>query len=123
MPTTSRSQAAPIPPATAKQARRHFEERLAYETDPADVWKAIESATADFVLVDCRPKGSYEKAHIPGAISLPWREIDEERAHDLPEGLIVTYCWGPSCNAATKGRRTAAGRSTRRLASGRRPPR
>ena len=42
---------------------------------------------------------------MPGAVHLPHREIDGTRIADVvPEGsLVVTYCWGPHCNAATKG--------------------
>src|SRR5262249_47280207 len=58
---------------------------------------------ARFTLIDCRPTGNYLKAHLPGAVSLPWQEITDARAQALPEGLLITYCWGPSCNAATKG--------------------
>lgn len=103
MTTAARSQVTVVPPADAETVRHHFEEKLAFETDCADVWDAINSGTIDFVLVDCRPAGNYSKTHVPSAISLPWREINEERARDLPDLPIVTYCWGPSCNAATKG--------------------
>jgi rhodanese-related sulfurtransferase len=101
-------------------ARRHFEHRLACETDCADVWKAIDAGTVDFVLVDCRPAGNYAKAHLPGAISLPWSEIDEARVRDLPDLPVVTYCWGPSCNAATKGayRLAALGREVKEMIGG-----
>jgi rhodanese-related sulfurtransferase len=106
--------------APAQEARHHFGRRLAHETDPADVWTAIETGTVDFVLVDCRPRGSYDKAHLPGAVSLPVREMDPARVAALPPGLLVTYCWGPSCNAATKGayRLAALGRQVKELIGG-----
>jgi rhodanese-related sulfurtransferase len=103
MTTVAHSQVTAVPPADAETARHHFEEKLAFETDCADVWGAISSGTIDFVLVDCRAAGNYSRTHLPGAISLPWQEINKERARDLPDLPIVTYCWGPSCNAATKG--------------------
>jgi rhodanese-related sulfurtransferase len=58
--------------------------------------------------------------HLPGAISLPWDEIDEARVRELPDGLVVTYCWGPSCNAATKGayRLAALGRQVKEMIGG-----
>lgn len=87
----------------AGDAHAHFAGKLACEADPADVAKAIAAGAADFTLVDCRPAGNYQKAHLPGAVSLPWQEITPETAAGLPAGLLVTYCWGPSCNAATKG--------------------
>jgi rhodanese-related sulfurtransferase len=97
------SQVTATPPATPAEAHRFFSGKLAYETDPADVAKAIEGGSADFILVDCRTAGNYNRTHLPNAINLPWREITAETIADLPEGLLVTYCWGPSCNAATKG--------------------
>jgi rhodanese-related sulfurtransferase/ketosteroid isomerase-like protein len=117
---TSDSQVTAVSAAPAEEARDHFERRLAHETDPADVWTAIETGTVDFVLVDCRPRGSYDKAHLPGAVSLPVSEMDPARVAALPPGLLVTYCWGPSCNAATKGayRLAALGRQVKELIGG-----
>jgi rhodanese-related sulfurtransferase/ketosteroid isomerase-like protein len=102
------------------ESARHFNDRLAHETDCADVWKAIESDAADFVLVDCRPEGNYNKAHLPGAISLPWQEITADRLAAVPDRTLVTYCWGPSCNAATKGaqRLAALGRPVKEMIGG-----
>jgi rhodanese-related sulfurtransferase/ketosteroid isomerase-like protein len=117
---TTGSPVTAVGPAPAEEARRHFGQRLAHETDPADVWKAIETGRADFVLVDCRPRASYDKAHLPGAVSLPVGDMDPVRVAALPQGLLVTYCWGPSCNAATKGayRLAAAGRQVKELIGG-----
>jgi rhodanese-related sulfurtransferase len=37
-------------------------------------------------------------------MSLPHSTISVEATASLPKDtLIVTYCWGPGCNAATKG--------------------
>jgi len=117
---TSGSPVTAVSAAPAEEARKHFEQRLAHETDPADVWKAIETGTVDFVLVDCRPRASYDKAHLPGAVSLPVSEMDPARVAALPPGLLVTYCWGPSCNAATKGayRLATLGRQVKELIGG-----
>jgi hypothetical protein len=52
---TSGSPVTAVAAAPAEESRHHFEQRLAHETDPADVWKAIETGRVDFVLVDCRP--------------------------------------------------------------------
>jgi rhodanese-related sulfurtransferase len=103
------SRVAMVPPAGAEDAHRHFRSKLACEADPADVAKDLSDGRAEFTLVDCRPVGNYVKAHLPGAISLPWIEITEDRVRALPDGLLVTYCWGPSCNAATKGAMLLAG--------------
>ncbi len=109
-----------VAPAEPSLAASHFEARLAFETDCADVWNAIERGSVDFLVVDCRAAGSFEKTHIPGAISLPWREITAERVEQLPDVPLVTYCWGPSCNAATKGayRLAALGRRVKEMIGG-----
>jgi rhodanese-related sulfurtransferase len=70
----------------------YFEQKLAFETDAADVAAALPGA--DFTLVDARSAASYDAGHLPGAISLARDE--------LPDGPLVVYCWGPGCNGATK---------------------
>ena len=54
--------------------------------------------------MDTRSPEAFREGHLPGAISLPHREIDQQALAMLPEGkLAVTYCWGPGCNGSTKG--------------------
>jgi rhodanese-related sulfurtransferase len=115
-----RSDVTAVPAAAPNVAARHFDERLAFETDCADVWSAVQRGSVDFLIVDCRAAASFDKTHIPGAISLPWREITAERVEELPDLPIVTYCWGPSCNAATKGayRLAALGRRVKEMIGG-----
>jgi rhodanese-related sulfurtransferase len=117
---TPPNQVTAIPAASPGEANDHFRGRLAFEADPADVANAISAGTSDFTLVDCRPAGNYAKAHIPGAVSLPWGDITAETAAGLPDGLLVTYCWGPSCNAATKGaeRLSRYGRQVKEMIGG-----
>ena len=120
MPTQTESPVSSVRFTEPDEAARHFEEKMAHETDCADVWSAIEDGTIDFLIVDCRPAGAYAKAHIPGAVNLPWREISAERVGELPDLPITTYCWGPSCNAATKGalRLARLGRQVKEMIGG-----
>ncbi|HET9171652.1 MAG TPA: rhodanese-like domain-containing protein [Actinospica sp.] len=84
-------------------AIEHFENRLAYETDVADVHVAMETGDPGFVLVDSRSRDAWDKGHVPGAVHLPTREIAQRAAAEIPAGTsVVTYCWGPGCNGATK---------------------
>jgi Rhodanese-like domain len=65
-----------IPPAPSEAAQAHFAHRLSLETDCADVHEAMSRAGgADFVLLDVRGPQSYARAHVPGAINLPHRQI------------------------------------------------
>jgi len=94
-------EAAPAAPAIA---RNYFAAKLACETDPADVWADLAAGRPGFVVVDTRGRDAYTQGHVPGALSLPHAEIDERSVSALPAGAIaVTYCWGPGCNAGTKG--------------------
>jgi rhodanese-related sulfurtransferase len=98
-----------VPAADPASALAHFAGRLAVETDPADVWTAVKAGTTDFTLVDARALGAYTKTHLPGAVSLPTAQITADTAAALPPGLLVTYCWGPACNAATRAAAVLAG--------------
>jgi rhodanese-related sulfurtransferase len=102
MTTLTTSAVTAVPAADPAVALEHFAGRLAVETDVADVAQALAAGERDFVLVDARSEESFAAGHLPGAISLPHERINAETAAALPDGLVVTYCWGPSCNGATR---------------------
>jgi rhodanese-related sulfurtransferase len=117
----SRSRVAADPPADPTAALRHFAGRLAFECDPADVAADLRDGAGGFVLLDCRSRAAHARAHLPGALSLPHAEIDAAALAAVPaDALLVTYCWGPGCNAATRGaRRVAAlGRPVKEMIGG-----
>lgn len=102
--TEIRPRVTAAPPAAPALAARHFQWRLELETDPSDVSADLEAGVADFVLVDTRSREAFATGHIPGAINVPYREIDDTILEFLPpHRAVVTYCEGPACNAATKG--------------------
>jgi rhodanese-related sulfurtransferase len=91
------------PAAPAVQAQDHFQARLAFETDCADVWYATHHEANDFVLLDVRTPTLFAAGHVPGAINLPVRMISEQRLAEFPpDTLFVVYCAGPHCNGANK---------------------
>ena len=107
-------------PAHTAAALAHFAGRLSMETDADDVAMALALGRCDFVLLDARSPEAYAAAHLPGAISLPHQSIDDRTLADLPDGLVVVYCWGPGCNAATKAaaRLAALGRQVKEMLGG-----
>ncbi|HZT49233.1 MAG TPA: rhodanese-like domain-containing protein [Hyphomicrobiaceae bacterium] len=89
------------PPAVPSEAAAHYARKLALETDCADVHASLTRSTPDFVLLDVRGSAAYARAHVPGAVSLPHRDITAERMMAWPhDTLFVVYCAGPHCNGA-----------------------
>ncbi|MER5276964.1 rhodanese-like domain-containing protein [Streptomyces sp. NPDC002809] len=93
-----------IPPAAPAAAAAYFGASLAFHADVSDVAAAL-AADGDpgFVLLDSRSTASWDQGHVPGALHLPTALIAEQ-ARDLldPAVPVVTYCWGPGCNGATR---------------------
>lgn len=87
------------PPAVAEA---HFAQRLALETDCADVAHCLGAGDVDFVLLHVVGSSEiFAERHILGATHLPHRLINAERmAHWPDETLFVVYCAGPHCNGA-----------------------
>jgi rhodanese-related sulfurtransferase len=81
----------------------HFTARLTFETDVSDVHAALEAGTPRTTVVDTRSTEAWEQGHLPGAVHLPTAEIADRAADVVPAGhAVVTYCWGPGCNGATR---------------------
>ena len=81
----------------------HFTRRLAVETDVSDVHAALDGGDPGFVLLDSRSAEAWAQGHVPGAVHLPGREIPARAVAELDRSVpVVTYCWGPGCNGATR---------------------
>ena len=82
---------------------RHYERKLAFETDSWDLKVALESGE-NILVIDARSPEAYQREHIPGAINVPHRQMSQESTKGLDRtALVVTYCDGIGCNASTKG--------------------
>ncbi|MEU9058964.1 rhodanese-like domain-containing protein [Streptomyces sp. NPDC048430] len=93
-----------IPPASPAAAAAHFGASLAFHADVSDVAAALEAGgDPGFVVLDSRSTASWDQGHIPGAVHLPTALVAEQAAGLLdPAVPVVTYCWGPGCNGATR---------------------
>ncbi|GAT68376.1 rhodanese-like domain-containing protein [Planomonospora sp. ID91781] len=92
-----------VPAAANAAALAHFAARLAFETDVSDVAADLASGVPGIVVVDSRSLESWEQGHVQGAVHLPTAEIAARAAEVVPAGAtVVTYCWGPGCNGATR---------------------
>ncbi|MCY3693582.1 MAG: rhodanese-like domain-containing protein [Chloroflexi bacterium] len=80
----------------------HLERKLAYETDSADLYEALDRGDP-ITVIDGRSTEAHSAEHIPGAISLPHRTISAATTIALGKsGVLVCYCDGIGCNASTK---------------------
>jgi rhodanese-related sulfurtransferase len=59
----------------------------------ADVQRLV---AAGAQLVETLPEQNYRDGHLPGAISLPLKQLTTERAAELNRGRpVIVYCWDP----------------------------
>ncbi|WP_260867528.1 rhodanese-like domain-containing protein [Streptomyces sp. SAJ15] len=98
-----------VPAAAPAEAAAHYAARLAFETDVSDVRADLLAGVPGVVVVDSRSDAAWAQGHIPGAVHLPTAEIAERAAELIdPSATVVTYCWGPGCNGATRAALTFA---------------
>ncbi|TKA12786.1 rhodanese-like domain-containing protein [Actinacidiphila oryziradicis] len=103
MTITDTSAALRVPPAAPADAVAFFTGRLTFQADVSDVRASLDRGNPGFVLVDSRGVAGWQQGHVPGALHLPTADIPA-RAADLldPAVPVITYCWGPGCDGATR---------------------
>jgi rhodanese-related sulfurtransferase len=58
-------------------------------------------AMEDFVLIDVLSRESYQREHLPGAISIPLSDITQDAVAGIPsDKKIVVYCGSFECMAS-----------------------
>jgi rhodanese-related sulfurtransferase len=79
-------------------------EKLRFHTDSWDLSVDLKAGRGDIAVIDVRSADAYAAGHIPGAISLPHREMNAAATAALDRGKVyVVYCDGIGCNGSTKG--------------------
>jgi rhodanese-related sulfurtransferase len=59
-----------------------------------DLERLQELRTRDAQLVEVLPPAEYAEEHLPGAVSLPLKQLDATTAARLDKGRpVVVYCW------------------------------
>ena len=102
--TTATNPVLRVAPASPAAAAAYFGASLAFHADVSDVAAAL-AADGDpgFVVLDSRSTESWDQGHVPGAVHLPTALIAEQAEQLLDKSVpVVTYCWGPGCNGATR---------------------
>jgi rhodanese-related sulfurtransferase len=86
-----------------KDQIEYYRCKLDYEIDPSDLFRALENGEK-IIPLDARQQAGFENEHIPGAINIPHREMNEDSTARLDRSkTYVCYCDGIGCNASTKG--------------------
>ncbi|WP_028980529.1 rhodanese-like domain-containing protein [Sporocytophaga myxococcoides] len=82
---------------------KHYANKLQFEMDPSDLFDALNKGEK-IIVIDARKPMAFETEHIPGAINIPHRKMNEEQTLKLDKNILyVTYCDSIGCNASTKG--------------------
>lgn len=100
-----------VAPAEPAVAAAFFAAQLACRTDVADVAAALASGRPGFVLLDTRSNVAWAQGRIPGARHLPTAAIPDAGLD--PDVPLVTYCWCPGCDGATRAALALARRGLR----------
>ena len=81
----------------------YYQNKLDFEMDPSDLFEALERGE-NLIPLDTRKAIAFSKEHIPGAINIPQREMNERVVAHLDRSkTYVCYCSGIGCNASTRG--------------------
>lgn len=91
---TEASAAVPTEAAEQPEAASESGSADGVERISIDDLKALIDSGKNVLILDARPRESYQMGHIKGAMSLPWKvQLSSMDTEDLPSGMpIVTYC-------------------------------
>jgi rhodanese-related sulfurtransferase len=93
----------PSPVAVAEPAKAFPISPASSPAVPADLYADMVAGAPNLVVVDARYPEAYAREHLPGAVNLPFRELDLTTTAQLsPDPLYVVYCWNASCHASTR---------------------
>ena len=69
-------------------------EKAMYEQITAENAKKIMDSGEEHIILDTREQDEYDEGHIPGAILIPYTEIENQAEEMLPDKdkLILVYC-------------------------------
>lgn len=69
-------------------------EKTMYQQITAEEAKNIMDSNDNFIILDVREQDEFDAGHIPGAILIPYTEIEKKAAEMLPDKaqLILVYC-------------------------------
>lgn len=80
----------------------YYQAKLKYEIDSWDLFDK-QNRKEQIRVIDSLSNEAFEQEHIPGAINIPHRTLNEQTCNQLDKNVLhVSYCDGIGCNASTK---------------------
>ena len=58
----------------------------------SELKELIDSENEEYILIDVRTKSEYRSGHIPTAINIPHKKIQENTKKIPPNKLVIVYC-------------------------------
>ena len=80
----------------SKKAEKFFTKLMAYTLGPMELKEMMESE--NIVVIDVRNKEDYDEGHIPNAISIPRKELDNRYEELSKDHLHIVYCYNQQCH-------------------------
>ena len=81
----------------------YYQNKLDFEMDASDLFTALEKGE-NIIPLDTRKPKIFNNEHIPGAINLYHREMDDESTGHLDRSkTYACYCDGIGCNGSIRG--------------------
>ena len=79
---------------TACAHDKEKDQEAVYVNITAEEAKQIMDSEEGYIILDVREQDEYDTGHIPGAILIPYTQIEEKAAEMLPDKdqLILVYC-------------------------------
>ena len=67
---------------------------MIYQNITAEEAKRIMDTESDYIILDVREQYEYDEGHVPGAILIPYTEIENQAEEKLPDKdvLLLIYC-------------------------------
>lgn len=80
----------------SKKAEKFFTRLMAYTLGPMELKEILDEKHV--VVLDVRNKEDYDEGHIPNAVSIPRKELDNRFGELSKENIHIVYCYNQQCH-------------------------
>lgn len=78
------------------KAEEFFTKQMAYTLGPMELKELLEEK--DVVVIDVRDEETFNEGHIPGALSIPRKELDTRYEELSKDNMYIVYCYNQQCH-------------------------